>query len=287
MRIAHVIITYTSPLLTERMIRHMMHADFDFYIHVDSKKDFSAYAFLEKLPNVYFITKRIDVRWAGFSTVEAVLNSIRQILATGKEYGYINLLSGQGYPIKTAEEILGFYKANAGKLFMKYDSFDEWTEAQARITQYHLVDYRFPGKYWIEKLINFLFPERKPPIPLKFYGRSMFWSLTPESLRYVLKIHDQNPSLHRFFKFTWGSDEFFFQTILLNSSFASQVENMNCTYYDHKPHVPSPRVLVKEDFPAIEGSDKLFARKFDMGVDSEVLDMIDAMLDKKKALSGR
>lgn len=37
----------------------------------------------------------------------------------------------------------------------------------------------------------------------------------------------------------------------------------------------SPAVLVKNDFESLASSSKLFARKFDMNIDAEILDMID------------
>jgi hypothetical protein len=42
-----------------------------------------------------------------------------------------------------------------------------------------------------------------------------------------------------------------------------------------------PRNLEKKDFEKIRESDKLFARKFDMTIDPDILDMIDAMILSK------
>src|ERR1700759_3410014 len=99
MRVAHLVITYTNPLQTERMIRRMQHPSFDFYIHVDKKIDIAGHQFLSKIPNVYLIKDRVNVRWAGYSTVDATLRSSREILRTGKKYDFIHLMSGQDYPI--------------------------------------------------------------------------------------------------------------------------------------------------------------------------------------------
>ena len=64
MKVAHLIITYTNPLQTERMIQQMQHPDFDFYIHVDAKFPLASHDNLKKYSNVYFIQNRVDVQWA-------------------------------------------------------------------------------------------------------------------------------------------------------------------------------------------------------------------------------
>jgi hypothetical protein len=44
MKVAHLIITYTNPAQTARMIKRMQHPDFDFYIHVDAKFPIDSHA---------------------------------------------------------------------------------------------------------------------------------------------------------------------------------------------------------------------------------------------------
>lgn len=71
-------------------------------------------------------------------------------------------------------------------------------------------------------------------------------------------------------------DEIFFQTILLNSSLASDIVNDDMRYIEWKdPNSGSPSVLDMNDFPGLANSPKLFARKFDEEVDVEILDRID------------
>src|ERR1700709_1760323 len=128
MRVAHLIITYTNPLQTERMIRQMQHPEFDFYIHVDKKMDISSHLFLAKIPNVYLIKDRVDVVWAGYKTVDATLRSVKEIFNTGRTYDYIHLMSGQDYPIKSAAYIYEFFASRQGKEFLQFEHFDEWAD---------------------------------------------------------------------------------------------------------------------------------------------------------------
>lgn len=280
MRIAHLIITYTNPAQTKRLIQRMQHPDFDFYIHVDAKFPIESHAELANIPNVYLIKNRIDVQWAAFSTIQAEFNGLQEILDSARTYDYISLMSGQDYPIKTAQQMQQFFNERKGKLMLKYRAFSgEWEEGMNRVNKYHLTDFRFKGQFLLERVINKIFKRKNQPVGMKFYGSSMFWAISPEAAEYVLATVDRVPKMKRFFKFSWAPDEFLFQTILLNSPFANLVINENCHYYKHPPRTPSPKTFLMEDAEDILESDRLYARKFDMNKEPLLLDQIDAFLE--------
>ncbi|WP_439505969.1 beta-1,6-N-acetylglucosaminyltransferase [Sediminibacterium sp.] len=282
MRVAHLIITYTNPAQTARMINRMQHPNFDFYIHVDAKFPIESHAEVAKISNVYLIQNRVDVQWAAFSTIQAELNGLQEILNTGRSYDFISLMSGQDYPIKTVSQMQTFFEGKKGKLLLKYRAFSgEWEEGLSRVNRYHLTDFKFKGQYFLERLINKLIKRTDQPKGMKFYGSSMFWVISPEAAEYVLTTVDRDPTMKRFFKFTWAPDEFLFQTVLLNSSFATQVINENCHYYKHPPQTPSPKTFDISDFHDIIASDRLYARKFDMLKSPELFDKIDEFLSNQ------
>lgn len=279
MRVAHLIITYTNPLQTERMIQQMQHPDFDFYIHVDAKFTLESHSNLNQYSNVYFIQNRVDVQWAAYSTIQAEFNGLQEILDSARTYDYISLMSGQDYPIKTAAQMQSFFEERKGKLLLKYRAFSgEWEEGMQRVNKYHLTDFRFRGQFFLERIINTLFKRTNQPKGMKFYGSSMFWAISPEAAEYVLQTVDRNLKMRRFFRYSWAPDEFLFQTILLNSPFASKVINENCHYYKHPPNTPSPKTFDISDFADIIASDRLYARKFDMAKAPELLDKLDEFL---------
>jgi hypothetical protein len=296
MRIAHLIITYTNPLQTERMIRSMQHRDFDFYIHVDKKVDIASHLYLENIPQVYLISNRTDVIWAGYNTIKATIRSVQEILASGKKYDYIHLMSGQDYPIKTADYIHNFFVQQNGKEFLEFEHFDKWSdEAYPRIQQYHLTNYKFPGRYQFQWLLNKILPSRISPVEMEYFGSSMFWALTPQCLKYIIDFLNNNPKFQRFMRFTWGADEFLFQTLVLNSSFKKNVLNNNLLFLDRDKGEAHPNIITAAHFSALVQSEKLFARKFDQSVDTEIVDMLDDYLmvghqqpiQKKVAGAGR
>lgn len=276
MRIAHLILTYTNPQQTERMIRNMYHPDFDFYIHVDKKFDINPHLFLEALPNVYFINNRVDVKWAGFSTVIATFECIKEIVGTGIRYAFINFLSGQDYPLKSPAYIHDFFKKNIGKEFLSYrDIKNDWKEGLIRMENYFLSSYNFLGKHRLEQLINKVMPRRKLPHKLHPYGKSMFWMLSPEIAMYVVNKVEQDKKLRQFFSFCWASDEFVFQTMILNSKHKDKVVNNNYRYIDWSAGGANPKVLDETDFEHLKTTKMLFARKFDMINKPEILNLID------------
>ena len=280
MRVAHLIITYTNPLQTERMIRRMQHPDFDFYLHVDKKIDISAHLFLAKMPNVYLIKDRVNVIWAGYNTVEATLRSVKEIFQTGKQYDYIHLMSGQDYPIKSASGIHEFFSMNHGKEFIEFEHFDVWAdESYPRIREYHLTNYNFPGRYYFQWAMNKFLPERKSPLPMEYYGSSMFWALTSKCLQYIIDLMEENNRFRRFMQLTWGSDEFIFQTLVMNSSFKKNVVNDNLLFLDRDKGAPHPNIITSSHLQKLLSSSKLFARKFDLSKDSMVMDKLDQHLN--------
>jgi len=276
MRYACLIVTYTAAELTTRMIKKLDNGDFDFYIHLDKKVDINTHSELFDLPNVFFVKDRIDVKWAGYTVVKASFNGLREIAASGKKYEFINLLSGQDYPLKSADYISDFLSKQVGRQLIKHWDFQtEWEEAFARIHKYHFTDNMFKGRYLLQRIINAMV-KRKPPANLRFYGTSStFWTLSPECAFYVMNFVESDPKLCRFLKYTWGSDEFIFQTVIMNSHWKEQVHNNNYRYIDWSGGGSHPKLLTTEDYEKIIATDSILGRKFNMDVDAHVLDLID------------
>jgi len=277
MKIACLIVTYTSAAQTMRMIERLNNGQFDFYIHLDKKADIKTHEGLFEIPNVYFITDRVDVRWAGYSTVQAAFNGIKQIIASGIQYDFINLITGQDYPIKSPEYIADFLANSIGKEFIEYKDFDtEWMEAKGRIDKYHLGNMKLVGKFRLEAILNFFIKRGKMPMDLKMYGVSTFWTLSPACALYVVDFIEHNKELEQFLKYTWGSDEFIFQTVLMNSPYKDAIVNNNYRYVDWSAGGARPRFLTTEDYDNIIASEGFFGRKFNIELDENILDLVDA-----------
>ena len=286
MRLAHLILVHKNSEQVARLIQALAHEQFDFYIHLDAKADFHEFEHLADLPRVMFIRQRHLVRWGSYSIVEATMQGVREILASGIAYDFINLLSGQDYPIKPAETIYRFFAQNAGRSFFAYEAqgSEWWQHATNRIEQYHTVYYQFRFQYVLESLLNTLLPKRRFPLPYVLYGGTYgtWWTMSNKCAHYLVDFLDQQPRLLRFSRFTWGSDEFLISTILLNSPLKDTIVNDSYRYIDWSGGGSNPKLLTVVDAPALSNSDRLFARKFDIDRDAAILDIIDRTLLERK-----
>lgn len=283
MKIVNIVMAYKDPQQIERMINAMTHPDFYFYIHVDKKIPVQPFLYLEDLPRVRLIATRMLCNWGGYSFVKAVLNSLAQVLADSQKYDFYNLMSGQDFPIKPIAEIASFYAANVGKSFISYDEDPKkewWSHARSRYENYHLTDLTFPGRYKLQYLINKILPKRRFPLTIKLYGSSVssWWSLSLQSAKYLADFSAKNNKLQSFMNFTWGADEFYYATVLMNSPMRGSMVNDNLRLITWQAGSPNPRILTGMDIETMAESKKLFARKFDIKIDAEIFGQIEQKL---------
>jgi hypothetical protein len=278
MKIAHLILAHKNPGQVQRLIRALDHPAFEFFIHVDKKSDEKEFAPLVN-DRVHMIRNRTKIFWAGYGTIQATLNGFAEIIPL--QFDYINVISGQDFPLKKAGDIYNHISQKKGTEFITCESIeDEWKEAAHRVKKYHFINWRIPGKFRLQKLFNSFMPERKYPLDHKIVGRANWFTITNNAAQYIMGFLKKHPEIVRFFKYSWGADEFIFATILYNSSFKEKIED-NLIYVDWTGQTHGhPRVLRAEDFDRMKASGKLFARKLDENVDSQILDMLERSIEK-------
>lgn len=279
MVVAHLILVHSKPGQLMRLVKKLAHSKAFFFIHVDAKTDILPFRkALEDVNGVYFVDKRVNIQWATYSMVEATVNGFEAIVASGLAIDYVNLLSGQDYPIQPVSKFHDFLKMNPGKAFMQcLDIETEWTEAISRVRSYHLTHWSIPGKYKFQKALNLIMPRRKLPENLIPVGRSQWFTITLKHVVFIIKRLETNPAFSRFFSYSWAPDEIIFQTLLYNSTFRSDIVNDNLRYIDWSEGLKNPKMLTKEDLPSMMQSGCFFARKF--AENDEVLSLIDAKID--------
>jgi hypothetical protein len=91
----------------------------------------------------------------------------------------------------------------------------------------------------------------------------------------LLDFINAHPKIRRFAKYTWAPDEYLIPTIIMNSPFRETVVPDNYRYLDWSQGGANPKILTTKDFEALIKTDKLLARKFDIKVDTTILDMLD------------
>ncbi len=279
MKIAHLILAHKNPAQIARLISRLKHPDANFFIHLDFKTDIQPFLYLEKEGKVVFIKNRIKVYWAGYSQVQSTVNSLQEISSFGIDFDYVNLISGQDYPLKRVEELHAYLEQNNGNAFMEYfPVYEVWKEAIPRVERYFLVESKLPGKYTLEALMNIFLPKRQLPGGLIPVGRSTWFTITFEQVNYILDYIKKHPEYSRFFKYSWGADELFFQTLIYNSPYKDKMVNDNLLYTDWSKGGANPKMLTIDDKVKLMDSGKFLARKFDEAVDKEILDFLDKQI---------
>lgn len=272
MRHAILIHAHHLPEQFKRLCRALEHPDFDVWANIDVKTDIEP--FLAASPKVNFVRNRIDVRWGHWTQVEATLNSLEEIMASGKEYGYVIFISGQDYPLSALDRIRDYLDKHKGSEFIDWD--DPSSDMQQLWEQRYIKRwYIHRRSKTISKLVNnyflHLLPDRKAPFPIR--KGSQWWNLSADCVRYLLDFSKSNPKIMRSFRHSYCADEMFFQSTLLASPFAAKLVNRNFRYIIWAP--PFPKTLKVEDFDPIRGSGAWFGRKADIRVDGTILDMLD------------
>ena len=308
MKIAYIVLAHKSPEQIKRLVLRLNTEGTSFFIHIDKKTDNKTYKKivdeLNLFSNVYFL-RRYKIYWGDFSIVKATIEGIKEIFKTNTSFDWLILLSGQDYPLNSNSKIQETLRESENKLFISHCIYpDEKSEVlgnTTRIDYFHINIYNmrlvFPGKLAAntankERIKKFIllryfsllwsFLVALFPIKRKFiegftpYVGSQFWCLSKDCVEYIHNFIQQNTTFVDFFKYVDIPDEIFFQTVILNSKFKERVVDDNLFYIDWKnPNPKSPRVFVKSDFERLVSSSKLFARKFDMARDTDILDMID------------
>lgn len=279
MTIAHLILAHKAPAQLERLVRALMHPQADVFIHLDRKTDYRPFAPLATLPRVHFIRGRLNVKWGGYSLTQATLESMREVLGAPSHYDFINLLSGEDYPIKPVGRIHQFLEQHLGCSFLECqpDGSEWWQANRSRFSQYHLTELRFPGRYVAQRLLNRVLPRRKSLLFPTLYGGNMggWYTLSRQCASYLVDFVDAHPQLRRYARYTWGSDEFLVHSILLNSPLAATITNNSLRHIDWSGGASSPKIFTCADLPTLCASPRLYARKFDTSRDALVLDQLD------------
>ncbi|MES2457710.1 MAG: beta-1,6-N-acetylglucosaminyltransferase [Bacteroidota bacterium] len=277
MKIAHIILAHGNPHQLKRLVSALDNKDDMIFVHIDLKCNLDDFLFLRMVQSVVLLPKRFNVQWGGYSLVEATISAFQAVFASEFTFDYINLISGQDFPIKSSSEFRRFLFHNNGRNFMEFHlPGHPWIdEARLRIERYHFTDYKFKGSTFLEGVANSILPKKKLPSGFAIIGHSGWFTLTTAAISYILAFFDANKSFVRKFKFSWGSDEFLIQSILYNSSFKETIVNDNLRYIDWSEGKASPKLLTLLDKNDIDKSPAFFARKFNFIVDNQILEYLE------------
>jgi len=273
--LAYILSAYKNLDQLARLVERLTAEGSVVYIHVDKKTDDAEHGRLERTlagrPRVHLLERHV-CHWGGFGHVRATLKGIDALLASGSDFEHLVLLTGQDYPIKPLAEIERFFAAHRGTSFMAYNGLP--SESWSPKGGLGRIEYR----HWRWRRHHLRLPwKRRFPTGVRPYGGGAYWNLSRACVEHVAEFVESHPDFVDFFRHVDIPDEVFFQTVLMNSELAGSVVNDNLRYIDWT-RGRMPALLERRDLPALRASAKLFARKFDVFHDAEILDLIDTEL---------
>jgi hypothetical protein len=278
-KIAILMLIHQDNEQVKRLIKHLS-KDFDVYVHIDKRTSIQ----IDNIDNV-FVYKEYKTYWGSFNQIIATLYLLEK--AYKREYNRYILISGQDLPIKTNEEIKVFFENNDVEYIDigKIPNQEGWPN-MSRLTMYHLdqMNNRVKTKK-ITRIIAKIFSKfmsliKPRKLDYDFYGGANWTNYTHNCVKKILEYLENNPTYINRFKWTKCADEIFYQTIV-NQLGGLKITNDCLRYINWTDGPEYPRTLRINDYDKIMSSDKLFARKFDLNIDKEIIEMIYKQIDDK------
>ncbi|MBR5406833.1 MAG: hypothetical protein IK111_04215 [Lachnospiraceae bacterium] len=288
MKFAYLIMAHDNEQQLRLLLEALDHKENDIYLHLDKKSELKWMTFETQRAclNVYC---KFSVYWGDISQTKCQIFLLNE--ATKSYHDYYHLISGHDFPIKAHEEILAFFKKNAGKQFIHFESKDYCMKETCRY--YHVFApllSRCHDGYLkniiclIEKII--LDFQRNNDVKRELFCGANWYSITHDLAQEFCS--KQNEVLKRV-RWTISSDEYVLQTFFKSIAtgkyvlFAETKEPND--YYSTTREIDwyrgSPYVWRSEDFDYLMKSDRMYARKFDLSVDSEILKQIGKVIGRE------
>ena len=261
--------------------------NFSIYIHIDKKSSISEeqIAALRSKENVAHVSQKYKINWGDINHLKSIIYLAQEALSN-QENTYFHLITGHDYPIRKLDDFIAFGQENQYLDFMEYHTlpYEPWPEGgMDRLSRYNMYDF-IDGRSGLgERLVKgFSKIQRKIGFRRSFdknfpslYGGSTYWSLSRKSLEYVFEYMEKYPSYLKRFKFSFCSEEIFFQTILLNSPRKEKITNDNLRFIVWEERNGNfPANLDSTDYESIKKTNALFARKFEFPYSQSLLDQI-------------
>ena len=297
MNLAFLISAHTDAPQLARLIT-ALHADAEFFVHIDRKSDIRPFKEAISAKNVHFIENRIDVRWGTLIEVEYQMALIRAAVEFPRHFDRIFFLSGMDYPLWSNEHITQWLEEQGDREILQGICMNtDFIQGQQRdLYTRRRPLFRLFNNKWNQKLsilcrkvLGALGCRKQLCFKMgnetwDLYKGSAWWCISEELAQHVLHTYDSRPELKKYFSDSFGQAETLIQTIAFNSPDWAQ----RCILSEGKypgldaltplhyiVYEPVIQVMQAKDFLALMQSGRMFARKFQSEKSEEVIQMID------------
>lgn len=292
MKLAILMLCHKNAEQINFFLDTLKYPDIEFFIHMDKKVNIVDQ--LIKRPDIHILpdTFRVDVKWSGFSMIEATLNLLKEAYKS-KRFDYYWLCSGQDFPLVSAAKIITYFKTHQGENFISLTpSFNYQTNHhENHFDKRNILRYpsflmectlfkRVLKRTYIEVSGGWnhtysVFRRKDTFSTIPFYFGSQWIAITDDVVRWLLDYLKINPWYENGYKSSLTPDESFFHTLFMMSPY-KETRHDYLHYIDWTDQVGnspnSPNTLTMADYDKMKASDYLMARKFDMDLDKKIIE---------------
>jgi hypothetical protein len=273
--IAYLILVHRYPGQFKRLFSAIYHPANYYLVHVDKRSGVGLQTeiqdFLSSFANASLL-KSQSTLWGGYSLVDAELRGIKELLKIGSEWEFFINLSGQDFPLRSQTHIQDFLRGNRGNDFIRVANQrtfrpDTLSRIQNHVTEFGNRILRSPLKR----------PYLRGVTP--YIGNQ--WMILSRKFCEFVCYNPEVERFKRFYRHTFISDEGFFQTVIMNTSYKGTIVNDDKRTIDWVPLgiiKLRPRDFTSSDADFLMASPGLFARKFDATVDAGILSILESNL---------
>ncbi|MUH00167.1 N-acetylglucosaminyltransferase [Scytonema sp. UIC 10036] len=248
-----------------------------------------------------------------FSIVQGYLDAVGWLFSQNIAFDWLTNLSGQDYPTRSLSQVKNFLATTQYDGFLEYFNVfsqeSHWSQREGYTRyfyKYQKLKYLSTLPEWAKeivtpiKIVNYLQPffrlnaaygmfgvRSSVPFNENFvcYGGSFFCTLSRQCIEYLYEFYRTRLEIVNYYKGVGVSDESFIQTVLVNSGLFNLC-NDNKFYFDFsETRNGRPRLLTTDDYLSIIQNNAHFARKFDMSLDTKILDLLDEIVLEKILIS--
>ncbi len=287
-RHAFAIMAHDQFELTESLIKLLAHPRAASVLHLNVD---NVAGVLHRHPTLARaqLIPRVRVQWGAYSLLTVQLRLLRAALDAGCDY--VHLLSGKDLPLAPVSDILDFVDSSDGTEFIHINASAHTDQVSERVSRYwsaRLLRGKVERGPWGAALRA---PQRGLVTAQGLLGvnRSLQWGRTVSSgstwftVTAELAQHfvDHETWANQHLRKTFVPEEFFYATMAMHSARRSHIDPGVSDYDANLRHIRwrprnrgHPHTWRMKDWPELASSPNMFARKFDLTVDRDIVNAV-------------
>ncbi len=292
MRLAVILLVHQNPEQVNIFIRQLLNdLDADIYIHISKKYDEMIRNHLIKDDRIFITKNNIVINWGSDGLTKALLIMLNEVSNSNKHYDYVIVCTGQDLLVRKG--LSEYLENHNGQIFLEIRNEPE-REAHLKTRLFHtwpdIYTRKYDSKIHPLRLIRSLryrlimkgLPIGKKKFSfdvskLKLYYNYIWCTLPFEVVAYVTNYVNEHPEWMELYTGSLFPAECFLGTIIMQSKYRDRIvfngfKSKSLTFLKEMDENMHPPILKMGDVKAIEESECFFARKFDVNVDSKIVE---------------